>query len=209
MRINALNNEKIQKVLARAGIASRRTVEQWLQQGRIHVNGSLAKLGDRVASPDTICVDGSMIEVWREQASRVLLYNKPAGEICSHNDPQNRPSVFDDLPDLPHGRWVSVGRLDLDTCGLLLFTNNGEWAQQLMHPRAHIEREYAVRIYGEVTAAMTHMLTKGVHLEDGFARFEDIQQVGDIKRNTWFHVVIMQGKKSNCTPSLGITRSDC
>ena len=189
-----MNNEKIQKVLARAGVASRRMIEQWLQQGRIKVNGSLAKLGDRIASPDEVIVDGSCIDVWQKQSSRMLIYNKPAGEICSHNDPEGRLSVFDHLPELKVGRWLSVGRLDMDTHGLLLFTNNGEWAQQLMHPKAHIEREYAVRIYGDVTIVMTRQLTKGVILEDGFARFEDIQQVGDIKKNTWFHVVIMQGR---------------
>ncbi|MEY4641568.1 MAG: hypothetical protein RLZZ227_1562, partial [Pseudomonadota bacterium] len=146
-------DEKLQKVLARAGFGSRRELEEWIAAGRVQINGADAKLGDRVTPSDKIVVDGKKVATQQKEAEGhpVLLYNKPLGEICTRNDPEGRPTVFDNLPHLPHARWVSVGRLDINTTGLLLFTTDGELANRLMHPSTEIEREYAVRVMGEVT----------------------------------------------------------
>ena len=146
------NTEKLQKVLAACGFGSRRGMEQWIIDGRITVNGQVATLGDRVSKQDAIEVDGKPLNRNKDSKRlRVLLYNKPTGKICTRSDPQGRPMVFDDLPKLTGERWVSVGRLDINTSGLLLFTNDGELANKLMHPSANIDREYMVRVHGEVT----------------------------------------------------------
>jgi 23S rRNA pseudouridine2605 synthase len=187
--------EKLQKVLARAGLGARREIETWIAQGRVTVNGVAAELGCRIDLDAIVTVDGRPVTIDQsEQKARVLLYNKPEGEICSRNDPQQRPTVFDHLPRLSVGRWINVGRLDMNTSGLLLFTNDGDLAHQLMHPSSHLEREYAVRVFGEVTEAAIKKLTQGVMLDDGEARFEDVVFSGGKGINRWFHVVIANGR---------------
>jgi len=189
-------SEKIQKVLANAGLGSRRQIEDWLREGRIAVNGQVAKLGDRITLDAKIRVDGRDVQLIKSasQKCRVLLYHKPEGEICSRSDPEGRPTVFDHLPMLRNGRWISVGRLDFNTSGVLLLTNDGELANFLMHPSAEIEREYAVRIQGQVTPAMIKTLKKGVKLEDGVAHFVDVSDAGGEGTNHWYHVLVREGR---------------
>ena len=188
--------EKLQKVLARAGFGSRRELEEWITAGRIKVNGKDAKLGDRVSTSDKILVDGKKVATQEKEAAGhpVLLYNKPLGEICTRNDPEGRPTVYDHLPPLVHARWVSVGRLDINTTGLLLFTTDGELANRLMHPSAEIEREYAVRVMGEVTREMLDAMQRGIMLEDGVASFASIRDAGGEGSNHWYHVVLTEGR---------------
>lgn len=189
-------SEKIQKVLANAGLGSRREIENWLRDGRISVNGESAKLGDRITLTAQVRVDGREIQLIKskEQKRRVLLYHKPEGEICSRSDPEGRPTIFEHLPLLRNGRWILVGRLDFNTSGLLLLTNDGELANHLMHPSSEIEREYAVRIRGEVTPAMLKTLKKGVELDDGLAHFEQIIDAGGEGSNHWYHVLVKEGR---------------
>ncbi|GFM79482.1 pseudouridine synthase [Pseudomonas cichorii] len=189
--------EKLQKVLARIGVGSRRDVEAWISQGRIKVNGRDATLGQRVDLHDAITVDGRVIK--REEAAetvrRVIMYNKPDGEICTRDDPEGRPTVFDRLPRPKEGRWINIGRLDINTTGLLMFTTDGELANRLMHPSFEMDREYAVRVRGEVDDDMLLRLKNGVILEDGPARFTDIQQApGGEGFNHWYHCVVMEGR---------------
>jgi 23S rRNA pseudouridine2605 synthase len=190
------SGEKLQKVLARAGFGSRRQIEEWISAGRVQVNGKPAKLGDRVTASDKMVVDGKKLANADKDATAqpVLLYNKPLGEICSRNDPEGRPTVYDHLPPLQHARWVSVGRLDINTTGLLLFTTDGELANRLMHPSAGIEREYAVRVMGEVTPDMLEAMQRGVMLEDGMAAFTAIKDAGGEGSNHWYHVTLMEGR---------------
>lgn len=190
-------SDKLQKVLANAGIGSRREMERWIEQGRVSVNGSIATLGARVESTDDIRVDGNPISQGQLKSHcRVLVYNKPEGEICSRKDPEGRKTVFDRLPNIKNGRWISIGRLDINTSGLLLFTNDGELANRLMHPKHVVEREYAVRVFGEVTEPMISQLRKGVQLEDGEAKFNKITRKtsNDDSINQWFNVVITEGR---------------
>ncbi|WP_413111382.1 23S rRNA pseudouridine(2605) synthase RluB [Thaumasiovibrio sp. DFM-14] len=190
-------NEKIQKVLARAGHGSRREIEAMIQQGRISVDGKIVKLGDRLESSDVkLRIDGHVIDLPSpaEDVCRVLVYNKPEGELCTRNDPEGRRTVFDRLPRLQGGRWVSVGRLDANTSGLLLFTTDGELANRLMHPSRTVEREYLVRVFGEVNEQMVRNLVKGVKLEDGMARFEDVVYAGGEGNHHTFYVVINEGR---------------
>lgn len=189
-------SEKIQKVLANAGVGSRRQVESWIQEGRITVNGKLATIGERMTHHDKVCVDGREIKLIKSknQKSRVLLYHKPEGEICSRSDPEGRPTIFDKLPMIRNSRWICVGRLDFNTSGLLLITNDGELANQLMHPSSEIEREYAVRVRGIVTPEVLSKLKKGIHLEDGLAHFETITDAGGSGANHWFHVMVREGR---------------
>jgi len=189
--------EKLQKVLARIGVGSRRDVEGWISQGRIKVNGSNATLGQRVDLHDAITIDGKVIK--REEAAesvrRVSIYNKPDGEICTRDDPEGRPTVFDKLPRPKDGRWINIGRLDINTTGLLMFTTDGELANRLMHPSYEMDREYAVRVRGEVDDEMIERLKAGVVLEDGPAKFTDIQQApGGEGFNHWYHCVVMEGR---------------
>ena len=189
--------EKLQKVLARIGLASRRDLETWIKDGRVKVNGVVATLGQRVEVKDAISVDGRLIP--REEITgtvrRVLIYNKPDGEICTRNDPEGRPTVFDRLPRLKEGRWINIGRLDINTTGLLMFTTDGELANRLMHPSYEMDREYAVRVRGEVTEEMIEQLKAGVMLEDGPAKFTDIQEApGGEGFNHWYHCVVMEGR---------------
>ena len=189
-------DEKLQKVLARAGFGSRRELEQWISKGRVKVNGRVATLGDRVTPDDRITVDGKKLapRPREKEQCRVLLYNKPEGEICTRKDPEGRPTVYDRLPGLKHGRWVAIGRLDINTGGLLLFTTDGELANLLMHPGSGIEREYAVRVIGEVTPDKIQAMHKGVLLDGHLCRFTDIQHYGGEGANQWYHVVLMEGR---------------
>ncbi len=189
-------SEKLQKVLARAGLGSRRTMEQWIKAGRVRVNGEIAQLGRRVVPEDTIRVDGRLLPPERlaPRRIRVLAYHKPVGEICTRHDPEGRPTLFEHLPRLRNGRWITVGRLDLNTSGLLLLTNDGELANRLMHPSCGIEREYAVRIRGEVDKEVLERLRSGVALEDGPARFEQLRDAGGSGTNHWYHVVLREGR---------------
>ena len=187
---------RLQKFLAGRGLGSRREIESWIAEGRIQVNGKVAQAGDRVTEADKIRVDGRLVSS-RQAAHRHLLYNKPEGEICSSNDPEGRPSVFDNLPKLRNQRWISVGRLDINTSGLLLFTTDGTLANRLMHPSSGIEREYAVRVLGDVSKAALNRMCKGVLLEDGIGRFTDIQpspQSGEAGANRWYYVVLVEGR---------------
>lgn len=187
---------RIQKLLARAGLGSRRQIEQAIQDGKVFVNGRLAKLGDRCSVHDRVIVNGHQINLVKRCAAptQVLLYHKPVGEIVSRRDPEGRPIVFTQLPRLETGRWIAIGRLDINTQGLLLLTNNGELANRLMHPAREVEREYAVRIFGHVGEAMLQRLQEGVALEDGPARFESIREAGGEAANQWFHVVVREGR---------------
>lgn len=188
--------EKLQKILAGAGLGSRREMERWISAGRVTVNGETASLGDRATAEDRIFVDGQPVKLdsYAARIRRVIAYNKPEGEICSRNDPEGRPTVFDRLPKLSGERWIAIGRLDLNTSGLLLFTTDGELASRLMHPSHEVEREYAVRVMGNVTEQKVKNLFNGVELEDGPARFTDIVDSGGPGINRWFHVCIMEGR---------------
>lgn len=188
--------EKLQKILAGAGLGSRREMERWITEGRISVNGDKATLGDRASRFDTVTVDGRPVKLDAYAAGirRVIAYNKPEGEICTRSDKEGRPTVFDKLPNLKGERWISIGRLDLNTSGLLMFTTDGELASRLMHPSNTVEREYAVRVMGTVTPEKVKNLFEGVELEDGKARFTDIVDSGGTGINHWFHVCIQEGR---------------
>jgi len=188
-------NERIQKLLALAGVASRREVERWIGEGRVSVNGVTAKLGDRASRYDDVRVDGRQVNLEDAGRSRrVLAYNKPVGEVCTLKDPEGRPTVFDHLAKTKGERWVNIGRLDINTSGLLLFTTDGELANKLMHPSAGVDREYAVRVRGDVDEAMIERLKEGVMLDDGVARFTDVKFFDGEGQNKWYHVVLMEGK---------------
>jgi 23S rRNA pseudouridine2605 synthase len=186
--------EKLQKVLARAGLGSRREMERWIEEGRIAVNGKTATLGDRVDDRVRIAVDGRPLDRTPAEETRCILYHKPPGEVCSRKDPEGRRTVFERLPKLKSGRWISIGRLDFNTSGVLLFTTDGELANALMHPSANIEREYMVRVMGNVQEEMLKHMLDGVMLEDGVARFTDIQDGGGDGINHWYYVVLMEGR---------------
>ncbi|MCS2610912.1 23S rRNA pseudouridine(2605) synthase RluB [Halomonas dongshanensis] len=192
----ATTSEKLQKVLARAGLGSRREMETAISDGRVKVNGQVAKLGDRVEMRDKVSVDDRPITLRPENESprRVIMYNKPEGELCTRKDPEGRRTVFERLPRLKGERWIAIGRLDINTSGLLLFTTDGELANRLMHPSTQVEREYAVRVMGEVKREHVVAMVDGVMLEDGPARFTDVQEFGGEGINTWFHVVILEGR---------------
>ncbi len=187
--------QRIQKFLAHQGVASRRQVDDMLQKGRISVNGQVAKPGDQVEGNEKIAIDGKIIRINLNQLKpKVLMYHKPVGEVCSRADPEGRTSVFDSLPGLGNGRWVSIGRLDINTSGLILFTNQGELANRLMHPSFEVEREYAVRVHGTVTTDMIGQLEQGVQLDDGIARFDQIIDSGGEGTNHWYHVILREGR---------------
>lgn len=186
--------EKLQKILAARGMGSRREIEHWIEEGRVSVNGKRAKLGDRASPADSIEVDKKNVDL-RSQTHRVLLYNKPEGEVATRKDPEGRPTVFDRLPPLKGQRWINVGRLDINTSGLMLFTTDGALANKLMHPSSNIDREYLVRVFGEVTDEILQNLVDGVELEDGPARFSDIvENEIDSGQNRWFTVCLMEGR---------------
>ncbi len=189
-------SEKLQKVLARAGYGSRRELEEWIKSGRIKVNNQVATLGNRVSETDRISVDGKPVQQARlkERRSRVLVYHKPIGEVCTRSDPEGRDTIFNHLPRLASGRWITIGRLDLNTSGLLLITTDGDLANRMMHPSHQVEREYAVRVLGEVTADMLKRLKDGVELDDGPAHFDVVAKVGGDGANQWYHVILREGR---------------
>ncbi len=191
--------EKLHKVLADMGLGSRRELERWIAAGRVEVNGTVAMVGDRVAATDRIRVDG--VERRRGDArgdrggARILILNKAEGVICTRSDPEGRPTCFDTLPRLASGRWVSVGRLDINSSGLLLFTNDGALAHKLMHPATGVDREYAVRADADLEDETLTALREGVLLEEGdLARFAAIKHAGGTKRNHWYHVTLLEGR---------------
>jgi 23S rRNA pseudouridine2605 synthase len=186
--------EKLQKILASRGMGSRREIERWIEDGRVVVNGKTANLGDRAQPDDRIEVDKKNVDL-KAQTHRVLIYNKPEGEVATRKDPEGRPTVFDRLPRLNSQRWINVGRLDINTSGLMLFTTDGELANKLMHPSSNIDREYLVRVFGEVTDEIVQRLLSGVELEDGPARFSDVvENEEDSGQNRWFTVCLMEGR---------------
>ena len=190
-------SEKLQKILARAGLGSRRAMETAILEGKASVNGKSATQGIRVSPQDKIRFKGRIVHFPKihMQRTRILMYHKPERQICSRKDPQGRDTVFNHLPTLRSGRWIAVGRLDFNTSGLLLFTNNGDLANKLMHPSYQVEREYAVRILGEVDNLMLKRMRKGVELEDGPARFNSITDAGGTGANHWYHVIICEGRQ--------------
>ena len=188
--------ERIQKVLARGGVGSRREIERWIEEGKLKLNGVAVTPGMRLKAGDHLLINDRVVhwEKFAEQPTRVLLYHKPVGEVVTRRDPENRPIVFSRLPELATARWIAVGRLDINTSGLLLITNNGELANRLMHPSTQVEREYAVRILGNVTDAMLERLKQGVELEDGKARFGNIIFTGGEGANKWYNVIVNEGR---------------
>ena len=189
--------ERLQKILARAGYGSRRQVEDWIRAGRIRVNGKPAELGLGVTATDTIEIDGRTVAVTAalgQPAPLTLLYHKPVGELTTRADPEGRPTVFDRLPPLKTARWIAVGRLDLNTAGLLLLTTDGELANRLMHPSSEIEREYAVRVLGTVSPEVLEHLLDGVELDDGRAAFASLRDAGGSGANHWYHVTLKEGR---------------
>src|SRR5690554_1652001 len=188
--------EKLQKVLARSGMGSRREMETVIEAGLVTINGRTAVLGDRISGQDRVTVKGRPVTLKAEDdlPRRVIMYNKPEGELVTRKDPEGRRTVFDHLPRLRGERWIAIGRLDINTAGLLLFTNDGELANRLMHPSHQVEREYAVRVMGEVTDEMLNAMREGVMLEDGLGRFSAIELVGGEGINVWYHVVINEGR---------------
>lgn len=188
--------QRLHKVLADFGFGSRRQIESWIEARRITVNGVAAERGQRWSPGDRVAIDGkpALLERPRVALPRVLAYNKPEGEICSRRDPEGRPSVFDALPRLRAGRWVLVGRLDVNTSGLLLITDSGELANRLMHPGANLEREYRARVLGPVDEDMLARLREGIALDDGVAAFEDVRAEGGSGANSWFAVVLREGR---------------
>jgi 23S rRNA pseudouridine2605 synthase len=192
---NQSGSEKIQKVLARTGFASRREAERWISAGRISVDGVVAKVGDRINEDNKVLLDNKpLFLAWEINDKRVLAYYKPEGEICSRSDPDHKRTIFDNLPRLKVGRWIAAGRLDINTTGLILLSNDGDLINRLMHPSHEIEREYAVRILGEVTDEQIQQLKEGVFLDDGMAKFEKIRFAGGEGANRWYHVVLKEGR---------------
>ncbi|WP_410516400.1 23S rRNA pseudouridine(2605) synthase RluB [Pantoea allii] len=191
-------SEKLQKVLARAGHGSRREIETMIAAGRVSVDGKLATLGDRIENSKAlkIRIDGHLVSIAESatEVCRVLAYYKPEGELCTRSDPEGRPTVFDRLPRLRGSRWIAVGRLDVNTCGLMLFTTDGELANRLMHPSREVEREYAVRVFGQVDDDKIRQLSKGVQLEDGPAAFKTLRFAGGEGINQWYNVTLTEGR---------------
>ncbi len=187
--------ERIQKVMASAGLGSRRALEKRIGNGDVMLNNVPASLGQTVSTGDTIKFeDRPWRVVSKSVTNRSLIYNKPEGELTARSDPTDRPTVFDRLPFIKNARWVAVGRLDLNTTGLLLMTSDGELAHAMMHPSNKVDREYACRIRGEVNIAHLQNLRQGVELEDGPAKFSDIREAGGSGENNWFHVTILEGR---------------
>jgi 23S rRNA pseudouridine2605 synthase len=187
--------QRLQKLLAAAGLGSRRSVEQWIEAGRVTVNGVVAKLGDRARPEDDVRLDGKPIALAaKETARRLLIYHKPVGEVTTRSDPQGRPTVFDHLPSLDTGRWISIGRLDVETSGLLLFTTDGALANRLMHPSHEVEREYVAVVRGRPTQEMLDRLLAGVQLEEGPARFDRLAIEGTSAEGTIVRVTLHEGR---------------
>ena len=192
-------SERLQKALARAGYGSRRKLETMISEGRVSVNGSIAVLGTKIEKEDIVIFDGQPVPpaMLFEHVRLVIAYHKPEGEVCTRNDPEGRPTIFDRLPKIAQGRWIAVGRLDINTSGLILLTTDGELANRLMHPSSEIDREYLVRVHGDVTEEQLERLVDGVILDDGPARFTDIvrhPEADPDRRNQWFYVALMEGR---------------
>ncbi|EKT63721.1 23S rRNA pseudouridine(2605) synthase RluB [Providencia burhodogranariea] len=198
MSVKPQQTEKLQKILARSGHGSRREIETFLKEGRISVDGKKATLGDRIEVKPSVKIrlDGQLLAIKEpeKEICRVMAYYKPEGELCTRHDPEGRPTVFNRLPKLIGARWIAVGRLDVNTSGLLLFTTDGELANRLMHPSREVEREYAVRVFGEINEAKISQLTKGVQLEDGPASFKTVSYRGGEGMNQWYNVTLTEGR---------------
>ncbi len=188
--------DRIQKVLANAGVASRREVERWIKQGRIVIDGRPAQLGDQLSGGEKIQLDGRPLKISTNERGRKYyrLYYKPVGEITSHSDPEGRRTIFSELKPPRHGRWISVGRLDINTSGLLLLTSDGELAHRLMHPSYEISREYAVRLMGELTHEQLAQLKRGVELDDGIAKLDQVRKGGGSGINVWYRITLHEGR---------------
>jgi 23S rRNA pseudouridine2605 synthase len=205
--------QRLHKVLASCGFGSRRAMEDMIIAGRITVNRLPAEVGQKVGPGDEVRINGELVKVrFTEPRPRILMYHKPAGEIVSRDDPEGRPTVFTRLPSIGNGKWINVGRLDFNTEGLLLFTNSGELANRLMHPRYEVEREYAVRVMGRMTDEQMTLLTTGVQLEDGLATCEKVEDGGGEEEgaNHWYHVVLKEGRNREVRrlfEALGLTVS--
>jgi 23S rRNA pseudouridine2605 synthase len=194
-KIQAARPERLQKIMASAGMGSRRALEKRIANGDVLVNGEKAALGQNVSVGEIINFEQQQWRVMsKDVQQRCLIYNKPEGEVTSRTDPNGRPTVFDRLPTLRNARWIAIGRLDINTTGLLLLTTDGEFAHAMMHPSSNVDREYACRIRGPVLREQLENLRRGVELEDGTARFSDIQEAGGSGENLWFHVTIMEGR---------------
>ena len=188
-------SERLQKLLAGAGHGSRRGIEEWIRAGRVTINSRVAALGDRATGSDRICLDGKQLDLGGSAAAvEVLLYHKPVGEVTTRNDPQDRPTVFERLPEPASGRWIVVGRLDVNTSGLLLFTNDGELAHRLMHPSSEVRREYLVRLRGTPPADVLDRLRRGVELEDGRANFDSLEPESTEGSHSWYRVALHEGR---------------
>lgn len=195
MKAKRIGGERLQKVLAQAGYGSRREIEKWIAAGRVSVNGHPVKLGALVVNSDRVALDGKAVRLpKRSVRTRVIALNKPVGVICTANDPEGRPTVDALLPKRDGVRWISIGRLDINTSGLLLFTNNGDLAHRLMHPRFQIDREYAARIFGEVGARALMRLGTGVEVDGVICAFDDIVRGNGRGANRWYYCVIRQGR---------------
>ena len=192
-------DEKLQKFLANRGYGSRRQVEQWISDGRVRLNNSVAKIGDRVSINDSIFLDNKKVRSEELVETHIIVYNKPEGLVSTTKDTRGRPLVFDNLPPLKRGKWISVGRLDINTSGLMLFTTNGELANRLMHPRYSIDRKYLVRVYGKVEKKNIEALKKGILIGDEYSRFKSIEFKNEVLKdqvrlNNWFQVTLGSGK---------------
>jgi len=191
-----LVEERLQKALASSGLGSRREMETWISEGRVQVNGETALLGSKVSARDIIKVSGKRVYIrFEDKRTRVLIYHKAEGEIVSRDDPAGRATVFDNLPKLRGAKWIAIGRLDFNTEGLMIFTTSGELANNLMHPRFEVEREYAVRVLGELTEEMIQKLLAGVELDDGPAKLQSLFVAGGEGANRWYRVIIKEGRK--------------
>lgn len=188
-------SERLQKTLANLGLGSRRTIESWIEAGRITVNGKVATLGCTIEGNEKIMVDNKPIKLNETPfVRRIIAYYKPIGEVTTRNDPEGRRTIFESLPPIKNGRWIAIGRLDINTQGLLLLTNDGEFANKMMHPSSEIEREYAVRVLGTLTEEMVTNMKTGVQFEDGISKFDEILYSGGEGANIWYHVILKGGK---------------
>ncbi|MCT6882941.1 pseudouridine synthase [Snodgrassella sp. ESL0324] len=186
---------RLQKALAASGAGSRREMEQWISQGLVRINGKVAQLGDKITPDDEVSVRGSAINIkWPDRLPRIMVYYKQEGEIVSRDDPQGRVSVFDRLPQTASSRWVAIGRLDINTCGLLILTTSGELVNRFAHPSFEVEREYAVRVLGELSEEQKQSLLNGVELEDGIAQAQHLWEQGGEGANKWYNIIIKEGR---------------
>jgi 23S rRNA pseudouridine2605 synthase len=193
--VTAQPTQRLHKLLALAGLGSRRDMEELIANGRVTINGETAQVGAGVTHHDVVRVDGRPLRLsFEAELPQVLIYHKPEGEIVSQDDPEGRATVFDKLPRIKQGKWIAIGRLDINTSGLLIFTNSGDLANRFMHPRYEVEREYAVRVFGELSEEQMAMLTQGIELEDGPASFDRIIAQGGEGANHWYQVIIREGR---------------